>query len=431
MAVVTKRRDSRPHAIRATDDLSTVIGRETGLRVRPQDTGAVHTWVAERMRTLELPDIGSYEQLIGQDDADGSAERRRVNERLTTGASYFFRDGGQIDLLANTLLPELLARRSRRRRLRVWCVGCGTGEEAYTMAILINELGRRVAGWTIEILASDINLTALDHAHAGIYDEWSLRTVSETRRAQWFEQQGERWQIHPRARVAVVFRPVDLVRDPIPDAGAGHSDFDLILCRNVIPHFTDAAASAVTAGLANALADGGYLLTGSGEMFGHETAPLRVRLYPQSVVHERTSTPADASLPPTGDPMQAAWFAAERGRRTEAARLCYETITASPKDPRPHFLLAQLAQARPDASEAKALLRRAVYVDPSFVPACIQLAQSYAQEGDRVASVRMFEAARAALARMPASAPVPPYDASSAGEVVSYVNRMLAAGPAL
>jgi chemotaxis protein methyltransferase CheR len=431
---MTKKHEPRHPTVRETDDqLAIVVGRETGLRIRPKEKVAIRTWVTERMQTLGVPDIRSYGLLLGQDDDAGSAERSRVIVRLTTDESCFFRGEDQIDLLANTLLPALITRKSRRKRLRIWSAGCGTCEDAYTVAILLHELGQRIAGGTIEILGSDINIAALDQAHAGVYDERSLRNVSTAIRDRWFEQLNAHWQIHPRARVAVVFRPVDLVRDRIPDPDAGLSDFDLILCRNVLRHFTDDAASAVTAGLANALAEGGYLITGPGELFGHKTAPLRIRLYPQSVVHQRSATAQDAAVTPAAidDPMQAAWFAAERDRRTDATRLCYDVITASPKDASPYLLLAHLAQSRPDASEAKALLRRAVDVDPWSVPACIQLAQAYEQEGDRVAARGMFKAARSALARVPANAAVPPYHTSSGAEVGAYVNRMLAGGSAL
>jgi chemotaxis methyl-accepting protein methylase len=289
MTATLPQRNPEDPAVAIEDRLSAIIGRETGLRQRPREAAALRAWIGERVRTLGLRDIHEFEQLLGQDTPVARSERQLLNERLTTGESYFFRDAGQIELLAGTILPELIARRAARRRLRIWSAGCSTGEEAYTLAMLIDEIGPSLASWNIQIVASDINLDALDKARRGRYTAWSLRTTNATRKARYFEPCGSRWQIAPRLRDRVSFRALDLVRDRFPDPDAGLVEFDLILCRNVFIYLNEGAIRAVTAKFASAIVEGGYLVTGHSELFALDPSPLRIRMYPQSAAYQQVS----------------------------------------------------------------------------------------------------------------------------------------------
>jgi chemotaxis protein methyltransferase CheR len=454
-----------------TGDLGTAIARETGLRLRPQEMAAVDAWVSQRIHELGLPNVAAFESLLEQDTLVARAERRLLNERLTTGESYFFRDAGQIDLLAGTILPELIQRRASRRRLRIWSAGCSTGEEAYTLAMLIDEMGPMLAGWNIQIVASDINLNALEKARRGQYTAWSFRTTSLSRKATYFQQRDATvWEIAPRLRDMISFRAVDLVRDRFPDGDNALCEFDLILCRNVFIYMNDGAIGTIVRKFAGAIADGGYLVTGHSELFAHDTAPLYIRMYPQSAVYQRsvmaspemeslrvratttveprlrieaprrrrdTKPRAQVTAPRAPKPdthadaeslIKSAWELADRGDRAEATRLCYAAAVAAPFDAGPYFLLAQLAQQRSARGEAKALLRKAIYLDPAFVAAHLELASLHAVDGNDVAALRTYRTARAVLVRLPSTATVPPFLTSTAQEVLEFVDRMLSQG---
>ena len=121
------------------------MARTAGLHLREQDLNALALWTAERLRKLALPGMEQYAQLLAQDSAVGRQERELLTVRCTTGESYFFRDPEQIDLLAAKLLPELIARRADQRTLRIWSAGCASGEEAYSLAMLVDELAPRLA----------------------------------------------------------------------------------------------------------------------------------------------------------------------------------------------------------------------------------------------------------------------------------------------
>jgi chemotaxis protein methyltransferase CheR len=445
-----------------------IVRRTAGLRVREQDFEALSRWTAERARALALPGIDHYGELLAEDSAAGRRERELLTVQFTTGESYFFRDQGQFDLLAATILLELIERRANERRLRIWSAGCAAGEEAYSLAMLVNELAPRLAGWNVLILGTDINAEALKKARRGVYDAWSFRALDARRKQRHFRPSGNQWQIDARLRDTVTFRCGDLVRDRFPDADADLHDFDLILCRNVFIYLDAGAVGRITAKFAASLADGGILITGHSELFGHDTAPLRVRMFPQSAVFQKTAQPAaEISLgealrkaqamiiaaprpllpvevreapaeqrrvpaPPPAAPaedrdrlMQSAWRHADRGMHDEAQDECRKAIAIGAFDPRPYYLLAQLAQERGDVMQAKTLLKKVTYLEPSFIAAYLELGALHAQAGENERARRMYETARTALRKLPAETPIAPYNESTAAGILAHVGRLL------
>lgn len=445
--------------------------------MRAPDVETLTRWIIERLRKLAMPAIEQYIALLAGDSPAGRQERELLTAQVTTGESYFFRDQGQFDLLASKLLPELIERRASERKLRIWSAGCAAGQEAYSLAMLVDDLAPRLAGWNVSILGTDISNEALAKARRGVYGDWSFRALDEGRKRRYFQPHGDQWRIEPRLRDMVSFRNVDLVRDRVPDAHSGLSDVDLILCRNVFIYLDSHAVSRIAVKLAQALADGGILVTGHNELFGHDTAPLRVRMFAQSAVFQKTTqsdaepglgealataqslalaspTPARVIAPPTlrtsrpealakPAPMvqppatpvddcdrllQAAWQHADRGMPDEAAEDCRKAIAVAAFEPRPYFLLAQLAQEHGDTAQAKTLLNKVIYLDPHFIAAYLELGGLHAQDGDNPRARRMYETVRSALSKLPAQTLIAPYKESTAADILAYVERLLA-GP--
>jgi chemotaxis protein methyltransferase CheR len=438
--------------------LEALVRREAGLRLRERDAEPLQRWAAERIGALRLGDASELAALLAEDSPSGRRERELLNARLTTGESYFFRDAGQFDLLFGTILPELIERRGGERRLRLWSAGCAAGEEAYSLAMLVEELAPRLAGWDVSILGTDINGAFLEKARRGAYGEWAFRALDAARRQRYFKQRASEWWIDARLRDRVTFRQSDLVRDRCPDRDAGLADIDLILCRNVFIYLEPEAVAAITRKFAAALAEGGYLLTAHSELFGHEVAPLRVRTHPQSAVYQkgaqaqaspalpkrhlrqdvlpqlpaapmpRITPPPKPPAPPEPDAgalVESAWRHADRGRRGEAERDCRRAIALAGFDPRPYYVLAQLAQEGGDVDEAKALLKKVLYLDSSFVAAHLELAALYEQVGDRPRAQQARESACRVLESLPPQSAVFPYGGVTAGEVLGSVRRLL------
>lgn len=186
-------------------------------------------------------------------------------EAVTVHETYFFRDPGQLDVLAGAILPALLAERiaARQRRLRVWSAGCASGEEAYTVAMLaldaLERLGERPDGWRIDILGSDISRAVVAQAREGIYGGPGLNAFRRMpeRFACHFEAHGSRMRLTGGIAALARFRQHNLMDGTPPEHG-----FDIVLCRNVFIYFDDEAQRRAVTTLRGALRDGGHLLLG-------------------------------------------------------------------------------------------------------------------------------------------------------------------------
>ena len=185
---------------------------------------------------------------------------------LTIGETHFFRNRPQFRALEHHILPELIERRRASRRLRVWSAACSTGEEPYSLAILLERLLPDRARWDVRILATDINRAALERARRGQYGTWSFRDVPDDVASAFFVRHGTTLEVAGRIREAVSFAHLNLAADIWPSAATATLDLDLVLCRNVLIYFGDDLSHQVAARLHGALADGGWLLVAPAEL---------------------------------------------------------------------------------------------------------------------------------------------------------------------
>ena len=180
---------------------------------------------------------------------------------LTVGESYFFRDEGQLSLLAREILPEWRAASSDAPR-RIWSAGCASGEEPYTLAILLRELGWRSP---IALLGTDIALPRLGAARRGRYTKWALRGMEEERLARWFHRRGPHFLLDDEILRAAEFRHLNLASDTYPSIESATSDQDLVLCRNVLIYFDLDTVAAIADRLLRALRPTGWLVLGASD----------------------------------------------------------------------------------------------------------------------------------------------------------------------
>lgn len=352
------------------------------------------------------------------------------------GETYFFRDHGQFDLLRLCLLPELIKRRRGAKKLLLWSAGCSSGEEAYSLAMLVDMLLPKHDGWDILILGSDIDQTALEKARRGRYGQWSFRMVSPSLQQQYFQRQGNEWVLDERIRRMVTFRAGDLIREVI--SGGELRDMDLIVCRNVFIYFPADAVAAVAEKLAAALSEGGYLMTGHTELIGHRVQNLQTRLFAEGVVYQRgpprpadpppltcitPSPPAVAQhMPcllspaiPTGEELLAtAREVADHGEYDQAEQICHQALVVAPLAAGPHFLLAQLAQLRGDFKRAGLLLDKTLYLDPGCVAAYLELAALCERAENLPRAQSMRRAALDIVRKLPDDAAIEPYETTAA-----------------
>jgi chemotaxis protein methyltransferase CheR len=193
---------------------------------------------------------------------------RAVIEALLNNETFFYRDPAAFGLLDAAM--ERLARvRAASRRLRIWCAGCSTGQEAYSLAMRFAD-DRRWAGWTIEIDATDISANAIAQARTGRYSQFEIQRGLPVRlMLRWFDSDGGQWRARPELRRKIAFKVHNLL-DP-PPAAAAPGRCDIILCRNVLLYFAPPRRAAGFARLASAIAPHGILMLGAGETVTGQT----------------------------------------------------------------------------------------------------------------------------------------------------------------
>jgi chemotaxis protein methyltransferase CheR len=231
----------------------------SGLALTPEKRYLVESRLAPVCRRFELEDLAELARgLKGGRDAD---LERAVVEAMTTNETFFFRDKAPFELFRDVLLRRFLVSRGNARRLRIWCAAASSGQEPYSLAMLLHEVAPQLSGWQVEIVATDISTEVLEKARAGLYSQFEVqRGLPIQLLLKYFTQVGDQWQICSQIRSMVGYRPLNLIKD-FAHLGA----FDIVYCRNVLIYFDPPTKSDVLKRLAASLAPDGALLLGSAE----------------------------------------------------------------------------------------------------------------------------------------------------------------------
>jgi len=249
-----------------------------------------HYLIESRLRTLVAQTgSGTYSELYNKARSDRSgALERAIIDAVTTGETLFFRDHAPFDLLRHKILPELIDRRTRsaagRIPLRIWSAACSSGQEVYSIAIVLRELLGSADKYEIRLLGTDISSQAVARASLGVYtDIEAERGLPEDARMRYFVRRGPSWQIRDEIRAMASFRQINLMRD-----FSMLGQFDVIFCRNVAIYFQETDKASLFARLAKSLAEDGALIIGSTETLnGHSS--FEPKRYMRSVFYQRVS----------------------------------------------------------------------------------------------------------------------------------------------
>lgn len=463
-----------------------VISGQTGLNIREQDRDKFIETVSGRIKSLKLSSPDEYYQFLKEDNKS-KAEWQEITKCLTTGETYFFRDRGQFSLLKFSILPELIELHKDKRALRIWSAGCSTGEEAYSIAILINELIPSIQDWIITILGTDINEDALKKARRGYYRDWSFRMVSEDIKKQWFRKAKEEWRLDKTITEMVKFEVVDLINDAYPYYNSALHDMDLILCRNVFIYFIPDVVSKVISKLNETLIDGGYLMTGHAELPHQEIGTLRPKVFPESVVYQKSSEfrvraeelkvekrveikeipyskikrPAVLGAPKSE--VQNLFSEAKElfkkgnypltieklghilltnpehfdsncligqtyaniGEYDKSEYHLKKAIEIDKFNVEPYYLLAQIAREKGRLEDEEEMLKKVIYLEPSHIPAYLEMGIIYEGNGDRERAFKMRNSALNLLKALPSDGRIEPYTELTVEELIRHVQEML------
>jgi chemotaxis protein methyltransferase CheR len=195
---------------------------------------------------------------------------QKVVEALLNNETYFFRDRAPFDTLQRHALPELAQRRQKSKRLRIWSAGCSTGQEVYSLSMLFAEDPSKWAGWTVDILGTDVSTSCVDRARAGAYSQFEVqRGLGINQMIRWFEESADGWRAVEPLRKPIRFQ-VHNILEPAPHPG----DFDIVLCRNVLLYLSPEKKALAFERIASAMAEDGWLMLGAGETVIGQTSKL-------------------------------------------------------------------------------------------------------------------------------------------------------------
>lgn len=369
--------------------------------------------------------------------------------RLTVGETYFFREVKAFETLERKVLPELiLARRATGRRLRIWSAGCCTGEEAYSIAIVLSRVLPDLEEWEITILGTDINAQFLKKAAAGIYSQWSFRGVPEEMKTLYFRPVGEgRLEILPRIRRMVTFSCVNLVEDAFPALLTNTNAMDVIFCRNVLMYFSREQAANVAARLHRSLLSDGWLFCAGSEgvrdvfsVFTPANAPGIVayrksqptpgaQVRTPAILRPAPEPPHTAAAPAvaaqqSAQPAELAREFADEGRFADALATCDRAIASEKMEPAHHYLRGLILQEQGARAQAAAALRRALYLDHTFVPAHFALGNLMRHEGRHRDAGRCFRNASGLLRDYASDTVLPDCDGMTAGRLRAIIDAI-------
>lgn len=241
------------------EQICRLLNQRLGFNYTIQKKYLVQSRLNKRLTELNLDNYQAYLDLLAKEPS----EFNRLVSLVTTNVTSFFRESYQFQTLRQELLPDLIANNQKTKKIRCWSAGCSSGEEAYTLAIVLNEaLGE---GWDLRVLASDVSVVKLQEGMAGEYPQERIAGIPKELREKYFTQlkrDPNYYKVKPRLREQINFQKINLVeRMDIPDS----IRFDLILCRNVFIYLARPAQERVVQGFYHFLKRGGYLFLGLSE----------------------------------------------------------------------------------------------------------------------------------------------------------------------
>jgi chemotaxis protein methyltransferase CheR len=205
--------------------------------------------------------LKTLDEFLGSLRTAPEALLREVTEAMTTNESFFFRDTKPFDQFRDLVLPHLLTSRAAKRSFRIWSAACSSGQEAYSLCMILKEQAAKLAGWRVDIVATDISQEMLEKAKAGLYSQFEVqRGLPIQMLVKYFKKKDDAWQIDPALRAMVQFREFNLL-----GSLSALGQFDVVFCRNVLIYFDQPTKTRVLDNMAKLMPEDGFLYLGGAE----------------------------------------------------------------------------------------------------------------------------------------------------------------------
>lgn len=405
---------------------------ESGLHFDADRQGTLRSALAERMTARGVNSPSEYYRLL-TGGAETRDELHAFIDLVTIGETYFFRNEPQFAALRDHIVPAYVRERLLgSRRVNVWSAACSTGEEPYSIAMMLLETLPAAETWNISVLATDVNRDHLRRARRAVYSARAVRLVPPAWLGKYFSRRGAEYALRDEVKRCVTFEHHNLVAEPFARPEMQH--VDLLFCRNVTIYFPLPTTRAVMEKFAGCLAPDGWFFIGDAETLWQVSdrfKPVEIGgafLYRHADHHTPPPTlpvivadikPLPASLPPPVRPpkpksapvdttalVNDAVRLADAGRDDDALATLQRAIAADNLAADAHYLAGVLLARTGQTPEAIAALRRVIYIDPTAALAYASLAGVYRSTGEIAKARREFQNALRALAGRPDDQPV-------------------------
>jgi chemotaxis protein methyltransferase CheR len=243
--------------------IAAFLKERSGLIITQDKTYLLEARLAVVLRDHKLAGLAGLADHLRQPGP--SAVKAKVVDAMTTNETSFFRDSHPFDTMRKSVIPGLIERRAAVRSLRIWSAACSTGQEPYSLAMMMKDNFPILSGWKVEIVATDLSPTVLDRAREGVYSTFEVqRGLPIQMLIRHFDQEEPNWRIKREIRHTIGFRPLNLLED-----FSSLGQFDIVLCRNVLIYFDQPTKTRILKDIARRIMpDGALLLGGAESVFG-------------------------------------------------------------------------------------------------------------------------------------------------------------------
>ena len=262
--------------------ISDIIENQTGINIKNLPNLEYLISYLEKVIKEKNENPASFYDFLVSNESSAKKFWDIIYDILNISESYFFRDEGQFKLLQNKILPDLIESKKNQGTIFIWSAGCSNGQEAYSIAIILDSLKKELGNIKINILATDINRNSLENAKNGLYQEWSFRKVNPSLIQAYFIKKNESlYEIKPEIKSKVQFKYLNLLEDSYP------REVDLIICRNVFIYMKQDTVSKIISKFVDSLSFEGKLLTGHAEYYSNLPPNLKSELYSGYLVYKK------------------------------------------------------------------------------------------------------------------------------------------------
>jgi chemotaxis protein methyltransferase CheR len=356
-------------------EISKLMESKLGIILTPDKFSLYEVNLKSKSKLINKLPIPEYISFLKDTSILEEPEWKIVIRALNISETYFFRDLGQIELLEKTLFPKIIEKCKSKKEISIWSAGCSTGEEAYSISMILHKLIPDIASWNIRILASDLDSNSIEVARKGDYFDWSFRNISEDDHKNFFIKQKDRYSIRDNLRRNIEFKNENLI-------SANYLNrFDLVICRNVFIYLNDSTKEKILTNFANAMMIDAYLVLGHSEAGPKIPNDLEVVIDKNSIYYKKK-----------GLTTQSAFTLPEVSTKTLKDNPVYklpETYTADLE--RKNILLAGEYANKGDFTSAKNYCKAAIAISENNFEAHYLMGQIYESEGRHTDAILNYE----------------------------------------